>query len=73
MFFKKEELTREQKISQMQIDEMKRLRRKESTEKARKAVGFIFKNITPKGIRNPNDMVRNAHLYVGGRGKTRLY
>lgn len=39
------------------------------SERTRQAVGtafkFIAKNALPKGIRNPNDMVVNRHLYVG--------
>jgi hypothetical protein len=52
------------------------------SEKRRQAVGnvikYIAKNALPKGIRNPDDMVVNRHLYFGvKRGqkppKTRLF
>lgn len=71
------EMTPEQKISQMQINEMKRLRRRESTDRLRTQLGFVFKHITPKGVKDPNKMVRNIHLYApprdGKKHVTRLY
>ena len=62
-------------ITQAQIDEMKRLRKKETMAQIRSQMSTVFKHITPKGIKHPDSLVRNSHLYRPTKGKhiTRLY
>ena len=69
------EMTPEQRLTQAQIDEMKRLRKKETMAQIRSQMSTVFKHITPKGIKHPDSLVRNAHLYRPTKGKhiTRLY
>ncbi len=46
---------------------------REKRERTMGAISAVLKRSVPKGIKNPDDAVRNAHLYVGGplnRGKT---
>jgi len=66
------EMTPEQKITQAQIDQLRRLERGRKTEKLRGQLGWVFKGVIPKGIRNPDSLIVNKHLYIGGSGKTRL-
>ena len=80
LFGKKEKLPPEQEILQKQIElakqqisELQRLRKQGTQEETRKRLGWVLKNIMPKGIRHPDETVSNIHLYVPGRkGKTKL-
>lgn len=71
------EMTPEQKLTQVQIDEIKRLRRKETTDRLRSQMGFVFKSAMPHGIRNPDSLITNMHLYApprdGKKHTTRLF
>jgi len=53
------------------VKDAKKMRRQQSMSGVLKALGNAF----PKGIRNPDDTVRNSHLYIPGKGshKTRLF
>ena len=53
------------------VKDAKKMRRGQFMSGVLKQLGKAF----PKGIRNPDDTVRNSHLYLPGRGsnKTRLY
>lgn len=71
------QMTPEQKVTQAQIDQLEALEK--AREKAAKQENLkvwqhrfqsVFKGVMPKGIRDPNSMVTNKHLYIGGSGKT---
>jgi hypothetical protein len=52
------------------VKEEKRMRRGEPLKKILSMAGKAF----PKGIRHPDSLVSNLHLYVPGRrGRTRLH
>jgi len=53
------------------VKDAKKMRRGQFMSGILKNLGNAF----PKGIRNPDDTVRNSHLYIPGKGshKTRLY
>jgi len=73
LFRKKEELTPEQRVTQRQISELKKLRRQEQMAKVQKDLGFLFRHSFPKGIRHPDSLVGNRHLYIPRRkGRTVL-
>lgn len=66
MFGKKKEkveMTPEMRLAEMQIRELRRLRRQESMDRMASGMGKALNKITPKGIRHPDSLVRNAHLY----------
>ena len=58
------------------MKEYLRERKREKREKSSARMGGFFKafgKAIPKGIRHPDSLVKNAHLYTGGhKGKTRL-
>ena len=59
------EVTEQLQATQMgeYVKEIKRERR----AKRMKAVETVLKSAVPKGIKNPDKMVRNQHLYFGGQ------
>ena len=78
--FRKEKASTEQEVlkkqielAEEQISELRRLRRKERLDKTREKLGWVLKNITPRGIRHPDSLVGNLHLYIPGRrGRTKI-
>ena len=55
------------------IKTVKGEKRRRTTERVGKVLSVLGKAM-PKGIRHPDSLVRNIHLYHPGyRGKTRLY
>ena len=55
------------------IQTVKQERRRRTTQRVGKILG-MFGKVMPRGIRHPDSLVRNLHLYHPGyRGKTRLY
>lgn len=75
------EMTPEQAVTQAQIDQLKDLQR--AREKAERQAQikewqgkfkWVFKKSVPKGIRDPNALVVNPHLYLPNKtGKTKLF
>jgi len=66
--------------SNRELDDLKRQFSKLSNNVAKKdrkekfsEVTSSFKKAIPKGIRLPDSMVTNRHLYVGGKGKVNLF
>lgn len=74
-FFKKEKLTPEQEITKKQLEltrrqigELKRARRQGSSLGMGKVLG-AFGKAFPKGIKSPDSLVTNLHLYKPGLGR----
>jgi len=48
-------------------------RRRKSTENVGKVLK-VFGKLVPKGVRHPDSLITNAHLYIPGKkGKTKLW
>jgi len=63
-------MDREEKEFVGAVKDLKRMKRNESLGKVLRSFG----NVIPKGVRDPDSLVRNQHLYIPGkRGKTRLF
>jgi len=60
-------LDREEKEFIRSVKDLKKMKRQES---ARKVFGLFGKAI-PKGIRHPDSLVTNRHLYLPHRGRRR--
>ena len=65
----KVEMTPEMMMMREQIRELRKERRQRSMDKMADGMGKAMSKMVPKGIKHPDSLVRNSHLYTGVQKK----